>query len=351
MAAPFDQDRLAVTGPGRAVLNGVSTSPLGVDLTLSASGTLMYMTGVQGFTVMPVWVDRQGKAEPIDPDWTFPSTVLYSTAALSPDGTRLVVGQEDESGAHLWVKQLPRGPRQKLTFEGALNSRASWTPDGRTIVFVSNRSDVNQVWRQAADGSTPAEVVSRRPANEGFLSPDGAWFIYRGIAGDRHIYATRTTGDTTVLEVAHSQRGEDVAPALSPDGRWIAYVSDESGRDEVYLRPFPDVARLKRQVSISGGVEPRWSRSGTQLYYRNETDQLVAVPIQLREDGFSAGTPQVLFSLADHLPANRYQPTYDVVPGDQRFVVTKRVSSQGRAMGELIVVENFLEELRRKPNP
>lgn len=198
-----------------------------------------------------------------------------------------------------------------------------------------------------ADGSAPAELVVDRPANEGLYSPDGHWFIYRGIAGDRHIYAIRTAGDSTVLEVARSERGEDVAPTLSPDGKWIAYVSDESGRDEIYVRAFPDVSRMKRQVSTQGGVEPRWARSGRELYFRNPSDELVSVPVSLADGGFTPGTSRVLFSMSDYLPANRYQPSYEVSQGDQRFILTRRLGGRGgSAAGELIVVENFPAELR-----
>lgn len=139
---------------------------------------------------------------------------------------------------------------------------------------------------------------------------------------------------------------------MSPDGRWIAYVSDESGRDEVYVRAFPDVTRLKRQVSTRGGVEPRWARDGKELYYRNESDQLVAVPVEATGGEFSAGAGRALFSLNDYLPANRYQPTYDVVSGNQRFILTRRLSERsGSAAGDLIVIENFIAEVRRGGRP
>ncbi|NIX21355.1 MAG: hypothetical protein GWN07_16560, partial [Actinobacteria bacterium] len=143
------------------------------------------------------------------------------------------------SGQHLFVKQLPRGPNMQLTFTGNVNSRATWSRDGRQVLFVSDRSGVNQVWRQVADGSTPAELVGDERANEGFLTPDGAWFVYRGVAGDRHIYARRTDGDSDPVVVAQSALGEELAPTLSPDGAWIAYESNETGRDEIYIRPFP----------------------------------------------------------------------------------------------------------------
>ncbi len=356
IGAPFDQDRMEITGTGRAVLDSVVVGTLGADLTLSASGTLMYLAGTTGLGVLPVWVDRQGRAEPVDPTWTFPSPSLYSTVALSPDGSRLVVSQGTASGQHLWVKQLPRGPNMQLTFTGALNARASWSPDGRDVVFVSDRSGVNQVWRQVADGSTPAELVGAVAANEGFTSPDGAWFIYRGVAGDRHIYARRMEGDTTALIVARSTRGEDLAPSLSPDGKWIAYVSNESGRNEIYVRPFPEVNQTKVQISIAGGVEPRWSRHGAELFYRNEADELLSVAVEPRGDALNAGTPQVLFSMSDYLPANIYQATYDVAPDGQRFIMNKRAGAgggvgAGEGFEQLIVVENFAKHLRETLKP
>jgi len=340
-AAAFDLGRLEITGPARALLAGVGVHALGVDVALSPDGTLMYITGSAEFVVRPEWVDVDGRSEPIDPAWSFPSTALYTTTALSPDGTRLVVSQEDPSGQHLWVKELPHGPNTRLTFQGTLNSRATWHGDGRTVVFVSDRDGPNQVWLQVADGSAPATRVSEHPANEGFFSPDGAWFFYRGIAGDRHIYARRTEGDTSVLAVARSARGEDVAANLSPDGRWVAYVSDESGRDEVYVRPFPEVNRMKRQISTEGGVEPRWARDGRTLYYRNEADRLVAVPLEADQEALRVGVARPLFSMSDYIPANRYQPTYEVAPGG-RFILSRRVGAQGGAGGvQIIVVENF----------
>ena len=118
----YDQDRLEVTGSPRAVADNVGINALGVDVALSASGTLMYLTGTPGFSAQPVWIDRQGAMEPVDANWSFQSSSLYSTMALSPDGSRLIVSQEDESGQQLWVKELPRGPNAKLTFEGGRNN-------------------------------------------------------------------------------------------------------------------------------------------------------------------------------------------------------------------------------------
>jgi serine/threonine-protein kinase len=351
MAAPFDAAALRITGPARTVLAGVGVTRLGADLTLSANGTLMYLSGTAGFGVEPVWVDADGTTAPMDPTWTFASTSIYSTMALSPDGSRLVVSQGTSSGQQLWVKQLPQGPNMQLTFDGRVNSRARWSPDGRSVLFVSDRTGRNQIWRRVADGSAPVELVSAEYANDGLLTADGEWFIYRGMAGDRHIYARRLRGDTATMIVARSERGEDLAPSLSPDGKWIAYVGTESGRNEVYIRPFPEVNRSKTLVSTAGGAEPRWSRDGLALFFRSEADELVRMPVEHRGDTLSFGAPRVLFSTRDFLPLNPFQATYDVAP-DGRFVMGRRLATvDGMESEQLIVVENFVDHLQRLMRP
>jgi Tol biopolymer transport system component len=149
-----------------------------------------------------------------------------------------------------------------------------------------------------------------------------------------------------------SDRGEDLAPTLSPDGRWLAYVGTESGRNDIYLRPFPDVNRSKTQVSTAGGVEPRWSRDGGTLFYRSSADELVSVPMQRRGDSIIPGMPRVLFSTATFQPLNQYSTTYDVTPDGRRFLMLRRVQTADAAEEEqLIVVENFVAHLKRVMRP
>jgi hypothetical protein len=139
-----------------------------------------------------------------------------------------------------------------------------------------------------------------------------------------------------------------VAPALSPDGSWIAYVSNESGRNASYVRPFPELTRTTSEVSTAGGVEPRWSGDGRELYCRTESDELISVALEPGGDILTVSARRVFFSGNDYLPANAYQATYDVAPGGQRYMLSRRV---GTDFEQFIVVENFLVDLRRALEP
>jgi serine/threonine-protein kinase len=352
MAAPFDDRTLRIQGVARAVATSVGVTRLGAELALSASGLLMYITGTAGFVVQPMYVEPDGKATPIDPSWTYPASSVYTTMSLSPDGARLVVSAGTEEGQRLFVKQLPRGPNMPLSFEGKVNSRAHWAPDGRSIFFTSDRSGRNETWREAADASAPATRVSSIAANDGFYSPDSTWFVYRGSSPDRHIFARRLRGDTSARVQVTSERGEDLAPTLSSDGRWLAYVGTENGRNEVYLRPFPDVNRSKVLVSTAGGIEPRWAPDGRALFYRTEGNMLVRVAVERRGDAVALGARQELFSMALMAQPNPFQATYDVTPDGRRFVMAQRLPTLAGADAEqLIVVENFLDHVKQVMKP
>jgi Tol biopolymer transport system component len=343
MAAPFDAKRRALRAPLRFVADSVGFSRLGADLAISASGTLAYMSGTAGYGVQPLWVDRSGRGTPVAADWTFLTSALYSSMALSPNGSRLVVSVGGGGGQQLHVKRLPDGPAQQVTFEGTVNARASWVDD-RTLLYVSDRDGINRVWMRVADGSTPATLVWDGAANEGLFNRDRSWFIYRGVGGSRHIYARRMSGDTTTMVVAESANGEDLAPNLSPDGRWLLYVSTESSRAEVYLKAFPEVTRFKTQVSVNGGLEPRWSRDGREILFRSSDDELVSIPVTVRGDSLLLGERHALFSMREFAPPNLYQPSYDVSPDGLRFLMGGRRFA-GAAREQLIVVENFLKHL------
>ncbi len=270
MVVPFDQDKLAITGEPTAVVDGLSIRIAeSVDLAVSATGTLLYTTGAR--TPDPhevVWVARDGRAEVIDPTWVG----SFGSVALSPDETQLAVTVNTPNEWQVWVKNLPRGPFTLLSLEGSYNDGPRWTPDGRAVTFVSDRAATFRargVYVRRADGSAPAEplVNDERGVFEGSITEDGAWFVARASsAGGQDIVGYRLGGDSVPVPLVATNASE-TAPAVSPDGRWLAYVSDESGNDEVYVRPFPNTGDGRTQVSTGGGEAPKWARDGRHLFY------------------------------------------------------------------------------------
>jgi serine/threonine-protein kinase len=350
MAAPFDAEKLELAGPAIPLLERVSENGTGYFFaSWSGTGTLLYRSGGRVGLFEPVWVERDGITRAIDPGWSFQGNSTNSSVALSPDGTRLAVSIGGAGAWDLWIKQLDRGPLSRLTFEGLYNRRAAWTPDGESVSFVSNRSGAYEVWRKRADGSTAAERVlsAERQVYEVAYSSDGTWMVYRvGTStggGNPDIYAVRQRNDTAGSPLLTGGFWES-SPALSPDGRWLAYASNESGREEVYVRPFPDAGSARWQVSLDGGSEPVWAHSNREIFYRNGDRDMVAARVATGAP-FAVTGQVVLFPGADYLSGARHA-MYDVSRDDQRFVML-RVAGTG-ATGTLILVQNFFEELKQR---
>ena len=338
MGVPFDLETLEVTGapvtllPSLAVFSGGAS-----QFAVSQTGTLVYRTGVGGgFGGIPVWVERDGTAREIDPGWSTPGNPSNSSLALSPNEDRLAISILDSDGTFdLWVKQLDTGPLSRLTFEGTINRRVTWSPDGQSLTFISNRAGQDDLWTKRADGSGSVDVVLDRESRtpEAFYSPDSTWLVYReggGGTGVGDIFATRPEMDSIAVPLVVAESGAR-SPTLSPDGRWLAYVSNEAGRNEIYVRPFPDADSGRWLVSPDGGVEPLWAHSGRELFYRNGANELVAVQVSAGSS-FAWDRQDVLFSMADYLTSNGSHPMYDVSPDDQRFVML-RVGDEGAASG------------------
>lgn len=344
MAAPFDQDQLVLSGS--PVLLGdqlpVGSTP---DLAFSRTGRLLYATRPRQ-TLEVVWVDRDGAWTPVDPDNPL-LDIRY--AALSPDNTKLAVTtwpRPPSDDGHLWIKQLPHGPFSRLTFDGKVNMRPSWSADSRSVIFISDRGDNRDVWIKRADGTREAELLldDLVTIDEAFYSSSEEWIVYRrGMeGGERDIFAIRTNVDSVATPLVTSDFDE-VAPALSPDGRWLAYVSNRAGQANVYVRPFPEVD-TETQVSVNGGIEPVWARNRSELYYRNGVGEMVAIAM-LPGTEFVTGPERVLFP-ATAYRSDFYHATYDVSTDGERFVMI-RISDSGSLDEELIVVENWFEEVKR----
>jgi Tol biopolymer transport system component len=354
-AARFRPDDDTLRGPVTPLLEGIMVKPFGsVDIAVSPTGTLMYVPGT-GSSVAGelVWIDRDGTARPLDP----PQAVYPSGAralSLSPDGTRLAIDAVGERATDIWVKQLPSGPFSRLTFEGN-NWRPTWTADGREVVFLSDRSGAPAVWRQRADGSAPAVLLRQAPVAlniaEAFVSRDGRWLVHRVQTSEtgRDVLAVRLgVGQDTTAVPLLTGRASETAANLSPDGAWLAYVSDESGSEQVYVRPFPRTSDGRWQISTTGGTAPRWSRSGREILFESAAGEMMSVPMVTRP-AFLAGQPRRLFALGASTWPSNIVPYYDLSPDDQRLIrVRLGGTSQTPGGGQLVVVEHWDRELRER---
>ena len=343
MVVPFDQNSMNVVGEPSALTEGMRLGPWGsADLAVSATGTLVYATGAGQGKQELVWVTRDGKAQAVDPDW--PGD-YWGSPALSPDGKWLAVARvANAEPMNIWIKRLDRGPSVTLTLEGNNNFGPAWTPDGRSVTFSSDHAtDATDLWTERADGGAPAvmQLHEKRNLYNAGWSPDGKWLIFRtdvSSPGSGDILAIRPGIDTAPVPVV-ATRFTEMAPALSPNGRWLAYVSNETGEDEIYVVPFPNTGAGKWAISAGGGTEPLWSHRGSELFYRAGSGDLVAVEIHT-QPRFSLGRSAALFPAAG-FTSSRFGPQYAVAPNDRRFLMIRAGTPD-----KLIIVENWFEELR-----
>ena len=241
---------------------------------------------------------------------------------------------------------------QRVTFDSSSEYRPRWMSDGRTLLFTSNQRG-RGLYRRPADGTGTDELVLAGDIFESQVSKDGQWLLGRkggqvNQAGARDIGAMRIGVDSALAPLIATSYDESEI-ALSPDGRWLAYVSDETGRPELFIRPFPDVGRARTQVSTSGGVAPLWTRDGRELFFLNGDREMVVVPVASGAE-LRLGEQRVLFRLdEDTYPAGReYYTPYDISPDGQRFIMAKRVRERGVREVPLFITLNWFDELRRQ---
>jgi len=344
MAARFDQNRLVLSGQG-VLLGDQLPRGYAPDLAFSKTGRLLYVTRPRE-TLEVVWVNRNGSWTPVDSDNPIRG-IRY--AVLSPDNTSLALTtrlRPPSDDGQIWIKKLPRGPLAQLTFEGMVNMRPTWSADGQSLIFISDRGENRDVWIKRADGTEEAKLLLDEPEfiDEALFSPSEEWLVYRRgkVAGARDIYAIRSNFETGAIPLVASNFDES-APALSSDGRWLAYVANRAGQRNVYVRPFPS-ADADTQVSVNGGTQPVWAHNRPELYYRNGAGKMVAVEV-LPGSGFQIGAEQILFSATAYRRDN-WHAAYDVSADGERFVMI-RISDSGSLDEELIAVENWFEELKR----
>jgi serine/threonine-protein kinase len=346
MVVPFDQNSMKVKGDPMVLLEGMRLGDIGsADLAVSEAGTLVFGMGAGKGQWEFAWVTRDGKAQAVDPDWQG----HFWTPSLSPDGRQLAVAMPNLAGEgnYIWVKHLDRGPSIRLSPGPSENP--TWTRDGRSVMFTSNPAAASfDLWSKRADGSGQAVLHFHRTRNmnDAHSSPDGKWLIFLApdsVSGSLDILGIRPGFDTVAVPLV-ATRFIEAAPTLSPDGRFLAYTSNETGDYEIYVVPFPNTGTAKWAVSSRGGTEPLWSHSGRELFYRDGSANLVAVDVKLTPT-FSLGRSTALFPMGG-FRSHELFPEYAVSPDDRRFLMIRR--SVPNAPDKLIVVENWFEELRAK---
>ncbi len=360
---PFDRKRLLTTGSPIPVVDSISVVNGVLPLVaVSANGTLVMRQGaalslLQWYQM--VWIDRTGRETDVDPSWRFRFTNYGANYgwSLSPDGTRLAIGLFTDAGDDIWVKQLPRGPLSRVSYDSASEFRPRWMPDGRSVMFGSNRQGtqgIGGLYMRRADGTGEDSLLRRAPAGifEADWSPDRTWLLFRtggtiGLSGGRDIVGLRPGIDSAPVPVVATRYDEE-AIAISPNGRWLAYESNETGRTEIFIRPFPNTQAGKRQVSNGGGVAPLWSRNARELFYLSPTRDMMAVSVAGTDEP-QLGERQTLFHLDDriYMSNSEFYTPYDVAP-DGRFIMARNVTEASKIEVPLIVVENWFEELRQK---
>jgi serine/threonine-protein kinase len=340
LVTAIDLDRLEVRGTGTPVAAGVKVGNGYGLMAASPSGTLVYVRGSgNSAETLPVRVTAAGVATPIDTAWYGP----LSSLALSPEGGRLAAGVGARDGdLNIWIKQLDRGPVTRLTF-GGHDRRPAWSPDGRTVAFVRDTGTGSVIMARAADGSSADRLLARIPnqPQEIVWAGDGSWLVLRtdnAMPGAGDLIGVRTTGDTTPVPLVATPFAE-LTPAVSADGRWLAYVSNESGNPELYVRPFPNTSAARWQVSVSGGSEPRWSRDGKTLYFLDGSKWMMAAHLKGGAE-FAVTGVDALFD-ASVFRLDDVHQSYDVT-ADGRFVFL----SPGRELGaaptsRVVWVENW----------
>ena len=294
-AIPFDPTRLETHGTAVPVLPRLATTDTGAgDFAVAADGTLVYVDAPGSLAVNArtlVWVDRTGKEEPV----AAPPRV-YTQPRLSPDGTRVALCSIDQEN-DLWIWDLRRATLTRLTLDPGTDWFHVWTPDGRRIIFSSNRGGAFNLWWQAADGTGAVErlTTSSNAQYVTGITPDGTAVIFneqtKTMGNDLlQLALDGTRRVTPLLQTKFDERNGIV----SPDGRWLAYESNSSGPIEIYVRPFPNVGGGQWQVSTAGGTRPLWARSGKELFYVGADGALLRVPVEASGATWNAGTPTKL---------------------------------------------------------
>ncbi len=349
-AIGFDLGRLETRGASMSLLQqtsgpAVSTGVYGsIGAGVASNGTLAYIPG--GLEVARrrlVWVDRQGLEEQL----AAPARG-YVIPRISPDGSRVAVDARDAESADIWIWDLARQTMIRTTF--AQTVYPVWSRDGKRVVHTTfDEARVGRLFLRASDGTAESERLTEGP-NSRYASSftvDGTRLLFREEAGATGLdIGMLTMGGQRKPETLIKTPFNELNPEVSPDGKWLAYESNQSGQNEIYVRPFPNVNAGLWQASTAGGRQPAWSPTGKELFYRSPDGSLMAMAV-VSEPRFAAAGQPVRIVDGRYYSSGPYR-TYDVSPDGKRFLMIKADESQGQtAAASIVIVQNWFEELKR----
>ena len=354
-AAPFDLDRLEVTAQPVPALEGVTSNSASgsAQFAVSATGTLVYLPGQSTSSEVPIhWMNHEGK-----------TTLLRATPAnwlnlhFAPDGRRIALQIDDGQNIDVWVSEWARDTLTRLTFDPAADTKPVWTPDGRRIVFASDRADTstpNLYW-QRADGTGGAQRLtdSKNFQSPASWHPSGKFLAFEenNPQTGYDLMILRMEGDeasgwkpgkpSVFLNSPFAER----EPMFSPDGRWLAYWSNETGRQEVYVRPFPGPGG-KWQISTGGGVYPTWSRTKHELFYGTPSGQIMVAAFTVEGDSFRSEKPRLWSD--GRFSVRSTTRSFDLHTDGERFALAPAAQTPGGGKQDHVTfIFNFFDELRR----
>ncbi len=350
---PFDLDRLAVTGTAVPAFEGVATNAIsgGAQFAASAGGTAVYLPGQRNVSGWPIhWMDHTGKTTPLRA-----APANWVNLVFAPDGRRLAMQIADGAPNDIWVYEWARNTLTRLTSNPADDIKPVWSPNGLSLVFASSRADLStlNLYAQRADGTGEAQRLTQSPN----LQQPASWHPSGTLLAFEE-QTPATSWDLMILPMAGDEVSgwkpgkprvflnspfQEREPMFSPDGRWLAYGSDETGRPEVFVRPFPGPGS-KWQISTDGAVTPTWSRTKRELLFATLNGQIMVAPYVAESASFRAEKPR-LWSEGRH--AVRGGRRFDLHPDGTRIAVTAVENTPGVKQDKVTFLFNFFDELRR----